>query len=243
MDQILAITLRSMQHDMGRLDRVGMNLANAQTVGYRRDVATVPFARLAGEAAAAVGTAIDPRAGTLRNTGQKLDVALGGPGWFEVRTEHGLAYTRQGNFQLDTQGRLVTAQGHAVMGVGGEIELSHGMPLIDVLGRIFEGALPGATPGRTDTTPLGQLKVVATRPGAAVQRLGGGLVLLEGEPLPVPASDLQLRQGFLENANVNSMQEMVQLIQTMRHFESMQKVALGYDEMVGSAIRRLGDNS
>jgi len=52
-----------------------------------------------------------------------------------------------------------------------------------------------------------------------------------------------VRQGFLENANVNSMQEMVDLMQTMRHFESMQKVALGHDEMMGAAIRRLGENT
>ncbi|RYY86714.1 MAG: flagellar hook-basal body complex protein [Comamonadaceae bacterium] len=243
MDQILAITLRSMQQDMGRLDRVGMNLANAQTVGYQREVASMPFARLAEGAAPIVGVATDPRPGTLRNTGQKLDVALAGPGWFEVQTEHGLAHTRQGNFQLDPQGRLVTAQGHAVQGLGGDIQLPHGMPVIDAQGRIFEGALPGAAPGRNDGAPLAQLKVVVPRNGSPLQRLGEGAVLLEGEPLPLAPADLQVRQGFLENANVNSMQEMVQLIQTMRHFESMQKVALGYDEMVGSAIRRLGDNA
>lgn len=243
MDQVLSITLSSMQQDARHLDRIGMNLANAQTVGYQRETAAHPFARLAGEVAAAAGVALDTRPGTLRSTGQKLDVALGGPGWFEVQTEHGTAYTRQGSFQVDAQGRLLTAQGHAVQGVGGDIQLPHGMPLIDAQGRIFEGALPGAAPGRTDGAPLAQLKVVAAPQGAAVQRLGGGLVLLEGEPQPLAAGDVQVRQGFLENANVNSMQEMVQLMQTMRHFEAMQKVALGHDEMLGAAIRRLGDNT
>lgn len=241
MDQILALTLRSMQHDMAGLDRLAMNLANAQTTGYRREVAAVPFAAFAAEREKAVGIAIDPRPGTLRNTGQKLDVALTGPGWFEVRTEHGLAYTRQGSFQLDAQGRLVTAQGHAVMGLGGDILLPHGMPEIDAQGRMFEGSLPGAAPGRSDGAPIAQLKVVSDRPGAPLQRLGDGLVALEGDPIPVPGAEVQLRQGFLENANVNSLQEMVLLIQTMRHFESMQKLSLGYDEMLGSAIRRLGD--
>ncbi|HEY8358579.1 MAG TPA: flagellar hook-basal body complex protein [Ramlibacter sp.] len=244
MDPVLAITLRSMQHDVGRLDRIGMNLANAQTTGYQREVATLPFEQLAGPGASAgAGVAVDPRPGTLRNTGQKLDVALGGPGWFEVQTQHGLAYTRQGQFQLDAQGRLLTAQGYAVQGLGGDIQLPHGMPVIDAEGRIYEGSLPGAEPGRTDGAPLAQLKVVAARTGAPVQRLGGGVVRLEGEARPVPAAELQVRQGFLENANVNPMQEMVQLIQTMRHFESMQKVALGYDEMMGAAIRRLGEGA
>ncbi|RYY97470.1 MAG: flagellar hook-basal body protein, partial [Comamonadaceae bacterium] len=171
------------------------------------------------------------------------DVALAGPGYFEVRTEQGMAYTRQGSFQLDAQGRLVTAAGHAVQGTGGDIQLAHRMPRIDADGRVFEGALPGAAPGRGDATPLAQIKVVAFGAGTAVQRLGSGLVLPAGEPMQVAEADVQLRQGYLESANVTSMQEMVQLIQTMRHFESMQKVALGYDDMVGAAIRRLGDNA
>jgi len=243
MDQILSIALRSMQQDARQLDRIGMNLANAQTVGYQRETAARPFAHLAGAIPAPTGAALDVRPGTLRSTGHQLDVALGGPGWFEVRTEHGTAYTRQGNFRVDAQGRLVTAQGHAVQGLDGDIQLPHAMPSIDVQGRIFEGALPGAAPGRTDGAPIAQLKVVTAKQGAAAQRLGGGLVLLEGEPQPLPPGEAQVRQGFLENANVNSMQEMVDLMQTMRHFESMQKVALGHDEMMGAAIRRLGENT
>lgn len=248
MDQVLSVALLGMQHDMARLDRVAMNLANAQTVGYKREVSSASFAQLTqlaqpARAATAPGASLDQRPGTLRTTGQKLDVALAGPGWFEVQTEHGIAYTRQGQFQLDPQGRLVTPQGHLVMGAEGAIQLPHGMPVIDEQGRIFEGALPGAAPGRSDGLPLAQLKVVAMDPKAPVQRLGNGLVLLGGDPLPLAPGELQVRQGFLENANVNSMQEMVQLMQTMRHFESMQKVALGYDDMLASAIRRLGEIS
>ncbi len=56
-------------------------------------------------------------------------------------------------------------------------------------------------------------------------------------------ADIQVRQGYLENSNVNAMQEMVQMIQTMRHFESMQKVAISYDDMTGQAVRKLGDLS
>ena len=55
--------------------------------------------------------------------------------------------------------------------------------------------------------------------------------------------DIQLKQGFLEGSNVEPRQEMVQLIQTMRHFESMQKVSQGYDDLMGQAIRKLGDLS
>jgi flagellar basal-body rod protein FlgG len=73
--------------------------------------------------------------------------------------------------------------------------------------------------------------------------MGEGLMTTDQVPMQLRDSDVQLRQGFLENSNVNSMQEMAQLIQSMRHFESMQRVALGYDEMIGGAVRKLGELS
>lgn len=251
MNEILAVTLQSMQLDMAKVDRVGLNLANAQTTGYKREiVAGRPFAETfagaAEQANAAVPgltTHVDQRPGTLRATGQALDVALSGPGWFEVLTDAGPAYTRQGNFRLDAQGRLVTQDGQRVMGVGGEIQLPHGSPVIDAQGRVFEGTLPGGAPPVAGAQPVAQLKVVRFEDQAALQRVGNGLVTASGEVLAVADAQTEVRQGHLENSNVSSMQEMVQLIQTLRHFESMQRTAVGYDEMLGTAIRKLGDNA
>src|SRR5688572_18526587 len=126
MDEILAISLKSMQGDMARLEQIGMNLANVLTPGYKRGVAMqTPVganfaAHLTGMSAAVQGQAnaaalapvsirSDSRTGTLKATGQALDLALAGKGYFEVATEHGPAYTRQGSFRLDGAGRLVTA--------------------------------------------------------------------------------------------------------------------------------------
>jgi len=58
---------------------------------------------------------------------------------------------------------------------------------------------------------------------------------------PVPEAGLQVQQGFLENSNVSHMHEMVGLLESLRHLEAMQKVALGYDEMLGASIRKLGE--
>ncbi|HZY20755.1 MAG TPA: flagellar hook-basal body protein [Ramlibacter sp.] len=252
MNDILAVTLQNMQLDMAKVDRVALNLANAQTTGYKREiVAGLPFARSL-EAAAARGqpepalpltTRIDLRPGTLRMTGQSLDIALAGPGWFEVMTDNGAAYTRQGDFRLDAQGRLVTQQGRLVMGLGGEIQLPHGNPVIDAQGRIFEGQLPGGAPASAGSSPLGQLKIVQFDSAATLERRGDGLVQASDEAVASVDGQTEVRQGHLENSNVSSMQEMVQLIQTMRHFESMQKAVVGYDEMLGTAIRRLGDSA
>lgn len=231
MHPVLSLALHGMQADMARLDRIAMNLANAQTAGFKRDIAAAtPFARHL-DATPVAGVQMDPRPGTLRATGRSLDVALAGPGWFEVLAEGGPAYTRQGEFRLDARGRLVTGQGLPVMGTSGEIQLLQGTAVIDARGRVYDGPVAAGT-------PVAQLKLVLLDPLAPVQRLGAGLVRGTAGG---PAQEAEVRQGHLEASNVNPMQEMVQLLQALRHFESMQKLALGYDEMLAAAIRRLGE--
>lgn len=266
MQEVLALALQSMQQDMQRVDRIGSNLANALTPGYQRDVmarqavststttfqAFVDAQRVGGPGtglhveqpgtlAPALLVHTDTRPGSLKSTGQSLDVALAGPGYFEVATPSGPAYTRQGNFHLDARGRLVNASGLPVMGKGGEIYLKAGNPFIDASGNIFEAQETGRVPG--DSAPVAQLKVLVPQEQAAMRRIGEGLLSAGGPLDDVKEADIQLKQGFTENSNVNSMQEMVQLVETMRHFESMQKVVLGYDDMTGQAIRKLGDLS
>lgn len=264
MTDVLAVSLHSMQQDMARLERISMNMANAATPGYKREVATAlplgahGFVHAFADAMNATDTArralqqagmppvvgalmvqTDARPGTVKTTGQALDVALGGAGFFEVSTDAGPAYTRQGNWHLDARGRLVSAQGHAVMGHGGEVVLTRPNPRIDALGQVFEDAADE----RVDPVPVAHLKVVQFDDTKELQRVGDGLMRTSQQPTQVPVGDAQVRQGFLENSNVNAMQEMAQLIQSMRHFEAMQKVALGYDEMMGTAIRKLGETA
>jgi flagellar basal-body rod protein FlgG len=246
MNELLAITLQSMQADMARLDQVGMNLANVLTPGYKRSLAVqAPIAsfadHLGGASAAHLPSALpgvrfvtDARAGTLKATGQPLDIAITGNGFFEVTTPSGPAYTRQGNFRLDTRGRLVTEAGHAVMGVAGEIALDSANAVVSTNGKITSAATQAV---------LGQLKLVQFAEAAAPQRLGDGLFGAAPGMSVLPESEVQVRQGYLENSNAASTLEMASLVQAMRHFEGMQKVVQGYDEMLGLAIRKLGESS
>jgi flagellar basal-body rod protein FlgF len=250
MHPVLSLTLQSMQADMARMDRVAMNLANAQTPGYKREViAAGTFAQAVQEQVAAaaeqggptaLAVHLDPRQGAMKATGQQLDIALSGEGWFEVLTDQGQAYTRLGSFRRDAQGRLVTAQGQPVAGMSGEIQLPEGPVSIDAAGRIFEAVAGEGGVAKSGSAPLAQLKVVAFEEGAPARRLGAGLVGFPGATAKTEVR-AEVRQGYLENANVSSMQEMVQLMQTVRHFESLQKAALSYDEMLGNAIRKLGE--
>ncbi|MHA6882776.1 flagellar hook-basal body protein [Ralstonia pseudosolanacearum] len=254
MQEIFAVTLSSMHQDMARLDGVALNLANVSTPGYKRGVVAVPpfssvVDAVAGQAGAhaadmnGVQVMSDMRPGTVKLTGEPMDVALAGDGFFEVTTPSGPAYTRQGNFRTDAMGRLVTAQGYPVMGKNGEIFLTTQTPVVDAAGNVTE---PNATTGPSAVnprTPIAQIKVVKFDTPKTLQRLGEGLVASGTGMTVVDDANVQIRQGALENANVSSMQEMMQLIQTMRHFESVQKITQGYDEMIGTAIRKLGDLS
>lgn len=253
---ILSLALHAMHQDMSRLDRVAMNLANALTPGYKRDVVVAhPFEQLVSNlersssraASANVGSVevlVDERVGSLKSTGQSLDLALSGPGYFEIKGETGPLYTRQGNFHVDARGRLVNAQGNPVMGKSGEIFVNSSSPVIDSKGNVFDGQQFGKAIGLADNPrPLGQLKVVQFEAPKSIRRLGDGFVVGDAPPVPVKDDDVQIRQAYLENSNVNPTLEMVQLIQTMRHFETMQKIAQGYDEMAATAIRKLGELS
>lgn len=278
MQEVLALSLQAMHLDMQRLDRISSNLANALTPGYKREVVASQALGMGSATFASMVTPsemdvvattkqvnaspvvpllvqVDARPGTLKSTGQNLDLAIAGPGYFEVTTDTGPAYTRQGNFQLDTRGRLVTAQGWPVMGKSGEIYLNSPSPVIDSAGNVYESLNANGKPlnlsrdrlsadqGGANTQAVAQLRVVEFDNPKSLQRLGEGLVGGAGDTRSLNDADIQIHQGFLENSNVTSMQEMVQLMQTMRHFESMQKVALGYDDMTGQAIRKLGDLS
>ena len=251
MSDVFSILLSSIHADMARAERAAMNLANSQTPGYKREVGpSMPFAARvgAGGASSAAATAspqrpqTDLRPGTLKATGQALDLAIVGEGWFEVSTPEGPAFTRQGNFRLDAEGRLVTQQGNPVMGTAGLIHLVHGSPRIDEAGRVFERDWAEAGIASMAPAAVGQIKVVQLEEAQALRRMGAGLVAHDGAAAVAGEGSAQVRQGLLENSNVDPMREMVELMQSVRHLETLQKVALGYDEMLGTSIRKLGEN-
>lgn len=244
MEEIMAVALSSMHQDMSRLEHVGTNLTNAATPGYKREVvAAQTFSDWLHAPNASVHTqkstmdglnvVIDAKPGTLKATGQSLDLALSSTGFFEVQTDNGPAYTRAGNFQVDAQGRLTTAQGYPVMGKGGIIHLTSSHPVISITGAITEEG--------QRTAMISQVKVVQFDELKSLRHIGNGLMMSDAVATPLREEEVQVHQGYLEGANVSSSQEMIQLMQSMRHFESMQRVVQGYDELLGVAIHKLGD--
>jgi flagellar basal body rod protein FlgG len=217
---------------------ISHNLANATTPGFKKDISVsrsfvdylqaygatgqvaVPVANVAST------TVVDHKGGSLRYTGGALDVALEGEGFFELQGDQGPVYTRTGSFQVDANGRLVSAGG---LPVSPEITLAGTQPRIDQQGRVYD-----------DDKPVGQLRVIAFDRPRALLKAGGG-IFLAPDSGSGRVADTHVRQGYLENSNVVSTNEMVGVIDTMRHFEANQKLIQGYDEMLDRVIHTLGE--
>lgn len=241
MADAIAIAARSMADDIARLAAISHNLANAATPGFKADIAVSrPFAEFIQAAmtggSVSLATTLpelqawtNHRAGPMQYTGHALDLAIEGDGFFELEDESGPVYTRQGAFQLDGNGRIVDAAGRAVQGSGGEMRIDSAAPRIDAAGRVFDGE-----------KPVGSLRIVRFEQPQALAKLGDGLYAANAQAAQ-PVAEPRLRQGFVEASNVVAANEMVRLIETMRHFESNQKVIQGYDEMLERAIRTLGE--
>lgn len=231
----ISLTLASMQNDVQRMNTLSNNSANALTPGFKREFVTAtglftPLASPGGAASAPLQTVVtDFSPGAPRKTSNPLDVALMGDGYFEVRTDHGTAYTRSGAFHIDQQGRLVTPAGFPVQGTGGEILLSSPNPVINLQGQIFD-----------KDVQVGQLKVVNFERTARLTSIGGGLLLSPNGVAPQELPLARMTQGHLESSNVDSAREMVSMVETFRHFESSNRLLQAYDDMRDKAFRSLG---
>jgi flagellar basal-body rod protein FlgG len=238
MNEILAIAADSMTLDSARLQSIAHNLANVTTTGFKRLVVSrTPFVVAFDDALSAVPVSpaeerlsTDFKAGAMRKTESPLDLAIEGDGFFEVRTPQGTRYTRAGAMQLDRNGALVTQAGYEVSGAQGKILLSSANPVIDKLGRIFE-----------KDKQVDQIKIVQFSDKRPPEYLGEGLYSASGSSIATDQGLPSLRQGFLEASNVSSTGEMIKIIETMRHFESMQKVVQGFDDLSDTTLRRLGE--
>lgn len=225
-----------------RLDVLAHNLANVNTPGYKKDcmkfeavMSSAGSASPSGYAAeapvlVAESTSIDYSAGPVSTTGNTFDLALDGEGFFVINTPNGKAYTRQGNFRLNSSGNLVTVDGYEVMGKGGPVNIQGSTVSFSAEGKIsVEGVETGA------------LDIVTFEKPYNLRKIGQGLLEPNDPGITAqPAAKTAVMQGRLEGSNVSAVEEMVQLIDTSRFFEACQRVIQNYDSMTGKAVNELG---
>lgn len=244
-----------------RMRVIANNLANIGTTGFKRDradFATLAYQeqRVAGqqstnETAYAVGlnlgtgvqvlgtTSLQSQ-GTLNQTGNSLDMALDGNGYFQVELPGGqIAFTRAGNFTLSAQGNLVTSQGYAVTP---PIQVPQGAQSIAVAP---DGTVSAVQPGQAAPVQLGQLQVASFVNPAGLRQIGDNFLVETAASGPVELGVAgqfgrgQIRQGMLEASNVNVVEELVEMIEAQRAYEINSKMVSAVDEMLRNANQTL----
>lgn len=222
-DPIMQTMVRSLSQDMQTLTTVSNNVANLHTPGFRRTAVAPAF----GDTAQ-LRAFTDQQDGALAQTGRSLDLALRGSGFFVVEHAGESRLVRSGAFTIDQERELRTAQGDAVLGDDGAIVLPEGEITVDGRGGLWAA-------GRQ----FAQLRLVDVADASGLRSDGDGRFQYGGETKPWTGA---IVQGALEQSNVDSAQEMVQIMQTTRHVESLQRVINMYDKVLETGINKLGEN-
>jgi flagellar basal-body rod protein FlgF len=206
------------------LDLAANNLANTSTTAFRSEQPTFHAAlashglRTADARSAALNqfsvigsTRVDLAQGNLESTGNPLDLAIEGNGFFEVKSEAGTQFTRNGNFHLTSDRMLLTDAGDSVLGESGPVQLPEGEVSISPDGTISVGGAVAA-----------KLKIVEFARGTPITHSGGSYY---SAPLAAAqaATKSAVRQGSLEASNVNSVQAAVGLIALQRNAEMLNR--------------------
>ncbi|MEZ4520612.1 MAG: flagellar hook-basal body protein [Thermomicrobiales bacterium] len=223
------------------------NLANLSTPGYRQvDVQVEEFQNMLlthfesqdeftlGDLSTAVAMApleINPAQGSLRETGRALDLAISGNGFFSIQAAGGNEYTRNGVFNLEPGGRLVTSDGFQVNGVGDT-------PIIIPPERMDEVWITSDGTVQAGDDVFGQLQIVEFAEPGQIESNGRNRYITDQEPLASP--DSSIHQGYLEMSNVDVNQTTVDLMEAQRAYEFSQRMVQMQDETLQMTVRDLG---
>lgn len=231
MTDVSAVAEAAMRSSMERLDSVSRNVANANTHGFKREMRVQGGFDSHLDAAAITPRAVikyDFSGGTPQFTGQPLHFAIEGKGWFQLESPQGVLLTRNGNFQLNAQGKLVSAQGWPVV-LDGDASFSS-----DAI------TLRSNQELRDHTGRVARLELVDA-PSDALEPAGFALFRSARTTTLEPSGTSTVRQGYLEGSNVNSLTEMVTLMEAMRQAEAAQRMLRSYDDAMGTALTTLGE--
>lgn len=225
-------------------ERIADNITNAQTVGYKEESAAFTafnellLNRVDSQGITPIGTMgtgvyVDTvtksmAQGALTPTEKMTDFALSSEGWFSIETPLGERYTRSGEFKLDQDGSLVTNEGYYVLGQNGRIQLKSDTFTVNSQGQVAQ-----------EGTAIDSLRIM-TIPQDTLQREGESLYTSSTPALLTPAANVQVRQGYLEQSNVDLSRQMTEMIKVMRAYEGNQRILQTQNETLGKAVNEIG---
>ncbi len=254
MHNALMISKTGMAAQDAKMTAISNNLANVNTVGFKRDrvvfedlfysiekqagtgtddLNTHPTGVQLGNGVRVAGTEKVFTQGNIDNTTQQLDFAIVGDGFFQIEGPDGEAmYTRNGQFQVNAEGVIVNSQGYALQP---EITVPDDATLITVT---QDGQVSATIAGQTDPENLGEITLVKFMNAAGLVAKGGNLYVeteASGEAMELAAGSEGvgvIKQGALESSNVQVVEEMVDMISTQRAYEMSAKMVSAADEML-----------
>jgi len=261
MSRALYIAATGMHAQQLKIDVIANNLSNVNTDGFKRsraefqdlvyqslrtagtvntDTVDVPVGIQVGLGVRPSATPKNFEQGDIKQTESQLDVAIEGDGFFQVRLPSGeIAYTRNGSFKVDTEGRLVTSEGY-------ELEPPITLPRVDNFVRLNiakDGTVSATTADSGRDLELGQLQLANAINKGAFESLGQNLYRMSGDArdvqVGVPGTEGfgSLAQGFLEASNVRVVEEMIAMITGQRAYEANSKVIQTADRMMEETNR------
>jgi flagellar basal-body rod protein FlgF len=212
-----------MRSRQNTLETQANNIANASTVGFKAErlIYNTVEAQVKGKgdnqslvSGVSTSSSTDFSAGTIQQTGRSLDVAIDGDAFLQIQTPRGPRFTRAGNLSLNPNGQLVTKTGDLVVGANGPITIPND-------GELSIGA-DGSLAVKDQV--FDNLRLVRfNNPAAALIKEGDSLFMMTGAEQPQQTESSKVVQGALEGSNINSISEMVAMINNNREFESLQK--------------------
>lgn len=237
----------SMMATRRNLDLISNNLANANTTGYKKEAGIkesfpeVLINRMErgnkNKSLGSLGTGVKLKKsytnfneGSLKSTGNQLDLAIKGNGFFTVRTPEGNRYTRNGNFSLNSEGQLVTQAGYQVLGENSDsLQVDQGTKVyVNRNGKLMINGFNQGT-----------LQIVDFNNKSLLQKQGENLYK-KGDAREISINNYQIVQGYLEQSNVKVVEEMAKMIETNRLYEANQKVIQTLDNTLGKAVNQVG---
>lgn len=221
------------------MDMVANNLANLNTTGFRREGLAFTEFVISAQVGESVSMAdlgaryVSELPGAVAATGGRLDVAIEGEGYFAIQTEDGIRLTRAGAFQTSPEGFLVTPSGDEVLDAG-----QAPIPIPVEAKNVLIGADGTLS---TNGEPIAQVGVF-NAPRELISRFGDTAFIVEDDAFE-PIADPRVRQGALEQSNVDAIMEIARMIEVTRAYETAQSLIEDEDRRIQEAISTLGQKN
>lgn len=240
MENAFLVSLSHLNALKREMDVIANNLANANTTAFKSDgILFEEFLSSKAEGGPApdisfvtdYGLVRNMSVGELTQTGNPLDVAISGKGYFAIQFKDNVVYTRNGHFNINNAGELVTSDGYQVLNDNlNPIKFTPGAPLPEIAA---DGTISSAG------AQAGRLGLFSFEDEQGMQKTMSGLLTTEETRKPLPRGEAHLLQGSLENSNVQPVAEMTRMIDVLRKYQTAVKLTSVDDELMRKAIDQL----